>query len=372
MKKILFFITTLTGGGAEKVLVNLVNNLDKNKFNITVMTLFDVGVNKQYLSQEIEYKSIFKKVFRGHTRILKLFPPTFLYKGFIKEEYDIVVAYLEGVPTRIVSGCSNNTTKKISWLHIEVENQKKFFRAYINLKEGKKCYEQYDKIVGVSGTAVESLKNIIGMSEKMCIRYNTVETQEILSKAKEEMLEIQYDKEKINLITTGRLVQQKGYKRLLEIHKKIIGEGIQHHLYILGEGKQRDELEQYIQENELGETVTLLGYKDNPYKYVKNADLFVCSSYAEGFSTAVTEALIVGTPVITTLCSGMEEMLDGGKYGLIVDNDKDALYQGLKTLLSDKKQLEYYKIQAKERGKFFNTKVVTDKVEQLFEQLLDG
>lgn len=370
MKKILFFITTLTGGGAEKVLVNLVNNLDKNKFDITVMTLFDVGINKQYLSQEIKYRSVFKKLFRGHTTIFRLFTPKFLYRSFIKEEYDIVVAYLEGVPTRIISGCTNNVTKKISWLHIEAENQKKFFGAYISPKEGKRCYEQYDKIVGVSGTAIESLKNIIGMPEKMCIRYNTVETEEILAKSEEELVEIAYYKDTLNIITVGRLVQQKGYKRLLEIYKKIIRDGIQCHLYILGEGKQRTELEQYIQENNLVQTVTLLGYQDNPYKYVKNADLFVCSSYAEGFSTAVTESLIVGTPVITTLCSGMEEMLDNGKYGVIVNNDDESLYQGLKELLSDREKLTYYKRQAQERGEFFNTKVTTKKVEEIFDELV--
>ena len=134
----------------------------------------------------------------------------------------------------------------------------------------------------------------------------------------------------------GGLVQQKGYDRLLRIYNNIVKKEKNIHLYILGEGNQRKELEKYIRNNNLGDKVTLLGYKENPYKYVKKADLFVCSSYYEGYSTAVTEALIVGTPVITTLCSGMQELLDNGTYGMIVENNEESLYNGLKKLINDK------------------------------------
>ena len=100
--------------------------------------------------------------------------------------------------------------------------------------------------------------------------------------------------------------------------------------------------------------VSLMGYKQNPYPYLLSSDLFVCSSRSEGYSTAVTEALILGIPVITTNCSGMEELLGKGKYGMIVDNEASALYDGIKMLISNKILLNTFRQKAKERGAFFN------------------
>ena len=90
--------------------------------------------------------------------------------------------------------------------------------------------------------------------------------------------------------------------------------------------------------DELGiaDVVTLLGYQTNPYKYVAKCDLFVCASFAEGFSTAATEALIVGTPVCTVEVSGMKEMLgENNEWGVVTENDDEALYHGIKQLLDE-------------------------------------
>ena len=113
------------------------------------------------------------------------------------------------------------------------------------------------------------------------------------------------------------------------------------------------------------DTVTFLGYQTNPYKYVSRCDLFVCASHAEGFSTAATEALILGTPVCTVEVSGMREMLGDNEYGLITENDEESLYQGIKTLLDDPKLLAHYRAQAALRGKKFSTVETVKAVEQM-------
>ena len=103
-------------------------------------------------------------------------------------------------------------------------------------------------------------------------------------------------------------------------------------------------------------SVTLLGYDTNPYKYVARCDLFLCASHAEGFSTAATEALIIGTPVCTVEVSGMKEMLgEHNEWGVVTKNSEEALYQGIKDLLDDPALLAHYKAKATERGKQFNT-----------------
>ena len=117
MKKILFLIHDLGQGGAEKVLVNLVNNMDPEQFDITVMTLFGGGVNEQFLKPHIRYRTVFRKSFPGNSHVMKLFSPERLHRWFIKDHYDIEIAYLEGPDSRIISGCSDKDTKLVSWIH---------------------------------------------------------------------------------------------------------------------------------------------------------------------------------------------------------------------------------------------------------------
>lgn len=114
MIKILFLIHDLGPGGAEKVLVNLVNNMDKKLFDITVMSLFGGGINEQFLSRDVKYQVIYKKTFPMNSHVLKFFSPRRLHKAFIREKYDIEVSYLEGPSARIISGCPNEDTKLVS------------------------------------------------------------------------------------------------------------------------------------------------------------------------------------------------------------------------------------------------------------------
>ena len=118
-KKVLFLIPNLKHGGAEKVLVNLVNNLDPNKYDITLQILFDVGVHKKNLKPHITYKTFFKKEFRGNSYLFKCFSPEFWWNRINREYYDVAISYLEGPTTRILSGCRNAKTKLIAWIHIE-------------------------------------------------------------------------------------------------------------------------------------------------------------------------------------------------------------------------------------------------------------
>ena len=146
MKKILFFIHDLGPGGAEKVLVNLVNNMDAKQFDITVMTIFDVGMNKKYLNKNIRYLSCYKKVFRGNSHLMKLLSPECLHRMLIKEHYDIEVAYLEGPCARIISGCPSKDTRLVAWIHIEQHNKNKISESFRNYQEAEKCYNKLSEI----------------------------------------------------------------------------------------------------------------------------------------------------------------------------------------------------------------------------------
>lgn len=370
MKKVLFFIPNLMHGGAEKVLINLVNNLDKDKYDITLQTIFDEGVNKKYLNNDIKYKYVFKNLFRGSTTLFKLFKPEFLYRNLIKDEYDIVISYLEGPTARIISGCPHDS-KKISWIHIEMTDTKKLSKGFRNVKEAKKCYSKFDKIICVSNNVKEEFSNISDIdSDNMNVLYNTNESDYILEKSKEIVEDIKFDTNTINICSVGKIVETKGYDRLARVHKRLKEENLNYHIYILGIGEDQKKIEKYLADNNLENRFTFIGFRDNPYKYVSKCDLFVCSSLREGFSTSITESLIVGTPVVSTLCSGAHELLGvNNEYGIVVENSEDGIYEGLKTLLHNPDLLNYYKEKAKERGRLFSKEKTIKAVENMIDSL---
>lgn len=367
MKKVMFLIPNLGGGGAERVLVNLVNNLDKTKYDVTVRTLFKSNVNAKYLKSDVKYIEGKVKQFRGNIHILKLFSPRVLYSFFIKDKYDIVVSYLEGPTARIISGCSDKNTKKVSWIHVEQDGEKALAHSFRSLSEAQKSYMSYDATICVADSVKQNFLSLVNV-DNCKVLYNTNETDKIIYMANEPL-----DKElsnEINVFSVGRLTNQKGYDRLINVHKKLIDEGIIHHIYILGTGDQEEMLAQRIKQYNLSKTFHLLGFTDNPYKYVKAADMFICSSRREGFSTAVTESLIVGTPVVSTCCSGAYELLGyNNEYGIVTENSEEGIYNGLKRMLDDSALRENYAKQAAIRGQKFSTEKTVAAVEEMFESL---
>ena len=362
---ILFLIHDLGQGGAEKVLVNLVNNMDKSKFDITVVSLFGGGVNEQFLASHIKYKVIFKKVFSGNSHVMKLFPNWLLHKWFVKEHYDIEIAYLEGPAVRIVSGCTDENTKLVNWIHCTMHNPKEFAIGFRSVKEALDCNKRFLCTAFVS----EEVKKAF---EKYCdgingrVLYNTNESDKIIKSATDSTEKGVFKQDEIKLISVGKIEEVKGFDRLARIHKKLRDDNYPIHTYILGEGSKRNEITVYLEKENLQDTFTFLGYQTNPYKYVAKCDLFVCSSFAEGFSTAATEALIVGTPVCTVEVSGMKEMLgENNEWGIVTENSEDALYHGIKRLLDDPALLSHYKEKAAERGRSFSTENTVKAVEEM-------
>ena len=174
----------------------------------------------------------------------------------------------------------------------------------------------------------------------------------------------------LNLCAVNRLFAVKGFDRLIKAFKRLEDTGLidDVRLYILGNGPERENLEQMVVENGLSDHIKLLGFDPNPYKYVSKMDLFVCTSYREGYSTATTEAIALGIPVFTTDCSGMDEILEDGKFGMIVPNDDESIYQGLKDLLTHREKIANYAAAIKVAPPM-TTQSLVDKYEEFFDSL---
>lgn len=369
MKKLLFLIPSLGGGGAERVLANLVNNLDREKYDITVQTLFDIGINRQHLQEHITYIPGFPWQVPGNTKLLKLRSPKALYQQLIKKQYDVVISYLEGPTARIVAGCPYPDTKLICWIHVEQHTKEIASYSFRSFEEAHECYACYHEIVCVAESVKKDFESIFDLPKPARVLYNTNETDQILERGAEQVTDLVLSDE-VNIFSVGRLRHEKGYDRLIQAHRILLDRGLKHHIYILGEGNEKEKFLQLIAENKVEDTFHLLGFRENPYKYVAKADLFVCSSRREGFSTAVTEALILGVPVVSTLCSGARELLgENDEYGIVTENSEEGVTWGLQRMLTEPGMLEHYREKARERGPFFSKEASVRAVEKMLDSL---
>lgn len=364
--KILFLIHDLGQGGAEKVLVNLVNNMDHEKFDITVMALFGGGENEKFLNKQVKFKTVFPRSIPGNSILMKSFSPETLHRFFIHENYDVEISYLEGPSARVISGCTDKNVVKLCWIHSTQSTLRRSAGAFRNVREALRCYGRFDKIVCVSRLVEDSVKRVFGVSLPTLVMYNTIDSDHIVENGKEPVEQLAFRDNEFRLIQVGKLIKVKGHDRMIRILGHLKSEGYPVHLYLLGEGQEEKNLRNLVTELALTDSVTFLGYQMNPYKYMSKCDLFVCSSFSEGFSTATAEALIVGMPVCTTDVSGMREMLGShNEYGLITENNEEALYEGIRSLLSDPERMVHYREKAAERGKAFHTMSTVKAVEEM-------
>ena len=269
-----------------------------------------------------------------------------------------------------MAGCTNPNTKLICWMHTVQKTLKAASYSFRSKNETKKCYNRFDRIIGVSETVKEDFKTIFNWKKPISVIYNTVESNVIKEKSLEKVEGIIFDKNKINFVSVAKLMYIKGYDRLINITKRLKEDGFSIHTYIVGKGEEQVSLEKQIAECGVQDDWTFVGFQSNPYKYVKAADLYVCSSRREGFSTAVTEALIIGTPVVSTNCSGAYELLGyNNEYGIVTENNEEALYEGIKRMLEGE-NLTHYRQKAQERGLEFNTEKSVESAETMFKEVL--
>ena len=215
-------------------------------------------------------------------------------------------------------------------------------------QDEKACYEHFDGVACVSDSVRQSMLARFGEMSNLYVVYNPIDTNEIDIKLEENLPE--RGKETL-FVCVGRLVEQKGFDRLLPVCKKLNDEGFKYTVWILGEGSDREKLESYIQKNGLY-NVKLLGNQKNPFVYMKQADWLLCASRHEGFNMVLHEAVYCECPIITTVNAGTKELLGNSQYGIVLENSDQAIEDGMREVLSNKEIRDKYHLSALERKDF--------------------
>ena len=292
-KKIIFGITSLSIGGAERVLVDIVKEL-QNVYDITVFTIYGNGeFEKELKGTNVKLKTIFKKQREEYGYIARKIVTTIyrcfyniIYELYIKNIYDIEVAFLEGPITRLFANSSN--ANKIAWVHT---NMSLYYETTKYSKRKKKIdekiYQRYNTIVFVSKDSREDfIKTFPNNNIRKKVIYNFIDQKRIERKSREiEPYEIEPNIPSI--VVVARLTKAKALDRLIEVHKRLIKDRIMHNIYIIGDGEERKNLEEKIKEYGIKKSFILLGKKENPYPYILKAKYFGLFSYAEGYRFSV-------------------------------------------------------------------------------------
>src|SRR5690554_1820988 len=330
-KKILIRIGSLRHGGAEKVLVTFLKNLPADKYEIDLLLNLHSGkylsevpdwINVLYLNKgemitSNRIQDIPQKAYRViYQKILKIFP-SLLYKFILKnKKYDLEFAAIQGFRDEVLSS-PIETSKKIIWIHSDL---RKVTSYDYNDAEIRKFFG-YDKVMVNSDEVYDDFRSLAKSNDEVnrLVRiYNPLDTQEVLKLAELPMKNYQFNKKTPTFLAIGTIYPAKGYDRLLKVHKKLLDEGFQHRILIIGDGYDFENILNLRNRLGLEQSATLLGFTDNPYPYLKEADFFVLSSRYEGFPTVLFEAITLQKKIIATDVSGVREMLENGKLGLIV------------------------------------------------------
>lgn len=361
-KNILFVVDNLVMGGITKVITNLLVNLEPEKYNIDLLVLHyyeDMNVkipeyvniiegNKFFSSVDVSIKRIMKEknvseFFKKLSLVISLKSGKIrnkiveARKNILTKKYDTEIAFSDGFSHIFVA--NGDTPNKIAWMHTDISVQNDSKRYYNLVKESLK---KMNMSVCVSDRVREVYKSYYDLDDdKIQTIHNIIDVDEIRNKGNEK-IDIEFSKDAINLISVGRLESQKNYERFINVHKRLIDDGYKINSYLIGDGLEKEKLENTIKEQKIEDTFFMLGRKDNPFPYVKKADLFILSSILEGLPTVLYESIILGVPCVSTEVAGAREILKN-LYGLITENDDEALYCGIKKVLDDKKLLDTYK-----------------------------
>ena len=367
MKKILFMCINMNIGGTEKALLTMLNEMDKSKYEITLLMLEEYGgflnqipdgIKVMYLK---EYKALKKfindppqllvkeliknrKVIGGLSLLViyiisKLIKDISIYYKYIlrnvdtlNEEYDIAIAYAG--PMDFISYFVINkikSKKRVQWIHFDIT------KIGFNINFAKRIYDKFDKVFVVSNEGKDKLINFLpSLKDKTEVFFNIISCK-MIEKMSYEGEGFSDDFDGTRILTVGRLSKEKGQDLIIPVLKKLKENGYKVRWYCIGDGPAKKEYEKLVDKLNIKDDFIFLGSKLNPYTYMKECNIYVQPSKHEGYCITLGEARCFNNPIVTTNFTGANEQIVNENTGLVCEINEEEIYKAIKKLLDDKK-----------------------------------
>lgn len=365
MKKILFVIPALGGGGAERSLVNLLNEMPSNMYEIDLLLFKKVGM---FLSQVPEYVNVLDQTpalkglyapFReaGVYLPLKVFgnvcskifekgmsaQKAFLWKHFytkivesLDKEYDVAVGYLGGESTDYILD-KVKAKKKIHWVHND------YRKLGMSKKYDMAVFNKVDAVVTISEECLKILNEEFPQYTEKCFCIANITSSKVVRQRAELFYPEEYQGVANILLSVGRLSVQKGFDMAISAARIMKENGTRFKWFIIGSGELQGKLEEQIHRDGVEDVVCLLGARENPYPYIKNCDVFVQPSRFEGKSVVLDEAKILAKPIVATAYPTVRDQIENGREGIVAEMNPEGIANTLESVLMDKVKLEAVK-----------------------------
>lgn len=279
MKKILIIQESMSGGGAEKVLCDLLDNFDYTRYSIDLLLEYQKGTHLQGINKQVKVMSL-------HTDDIRPFGEKFLFKWkfasdlihrhqlkkFIKpDQYDVIISFLEGPSAHYHSLLKEYASRNFTWIHTNLEINHWSLKYWENLQKESEFYQSMDRVLCVSQGVKEVADRLFKLKGNSQVLYNLIDRDKICRKAKEENVE----KQKFTICNVGRLAEQKRQDRIIEVAKILKDKGRNVEFWILGVGPLESVLKEQARKAGVENMVLFKGFKSNPYPYMQAADIFL-------------------------------------------------------------------------------------------------
>lgn len=367
-KKILILMASFAGGGAEKVMIDLLRRFDKTRYQVTVVVLWGYGPHLASVPADVELIKLFDRgpnFFDTRTRSWRfIHNPLWrnrLLKALGDRRFDVTISFMEGQTALLHSYIMDRATVNISWVHVDIYVSW-WYRFLMSRRQERAIYEKMDAVVFVSDGVREAFRKAVGADVDLRVIYNIIDRDNIRSRAEEFSVE----KQKFTIISVGRLQPEKCQYRILEVAAELKRRGKDFEVWLLGTGRLEEDLKQKAASLGVADCVKFLGFRSNPYPYLKAADIFLLTSDAEGYPTVVCEALCMGKPVISTRITGAEELLENGA-GILTGKDPIEITDRVVELMDNHETLAKYAESSNRKGLTFSPDDVMRQIESLWE-----
>lgn len=374
--KVLFRLRSLEMGGVPRVVLDLLRNLPKDKFDFTLMlnlyqgelvTEIPKGINLIIVEkgkEDMSKNSFLRKIQLGIRRLkLEFYDkfPSLLYAWKVKEDFDIEVSpgYAE---FEMVLSSPNKKSRKIGWFHTDVsyDTDPKRVMKRINLMK------KFDWMIFGAAQTRQVIEDLYGVSyPKSSVIYNVIKLPEVRKKAEEFTTDFDH---KPTFVSIGRLHHRKGYATLMRVHKRLLNENLPHGIAVIGGGNEMENLKNQAKELGVEKTFLLLDSQKNPWPYVKAADYFVLPSKSESYPLTIGEVMGLHKPIISTNVGGIPEMIDDGFDGILVNFDEDEIFEAMKRFLTEPELVKQIIQGTENADQKFDENKIYQQVTQVFEQ----
>lgn len=358
-KRVLFLMTDLREGGAEKVLIDILKNYDYSRYQVDLCLVYKRGYYIDQIPSEVNLIALHQNESSFPTRLFRAIhlrlKCDLLYKMYLRRsvsiEYDAIISFMEGYSLKFHRYIADRTSHNISWVHIDLlkfHYTQPFFK---NIDDERQHYQLMSQLIFVSQGAKDAFCKLFGTVTNYQVIYNLIDREQIVAGVNNSRA---IEKRRFTICSVGRLSMQKRFDRVIRVAALLKENHYQADFWILGIGELERELKELTRKLQVEDSVHFMGFVSPPYPYMAAADILLSTSTIEGAPLVICEAFCLGKPIVATQTTGPSELLDNSQYGILTDHDDSSICLAVQKLIDDPALLNHYHNQSLVRADMFD------------------